>query len=186
MKPKRNQKADTNISDERDRCETPAYALDPLLPFLPASWRIWEPACGSGRIVRALQTRGYAVWGTDLLEGKNFFQHELRTIAWEAIVTNPPYSIKVDWIRRCYELGNPFALLVPVETISLPDVQTLMEQHGADLLLLNKRVNFYMPSGKDGSAQFPVLWFCWRLLPAPIVYGRITRRKDEQLTMEFA
>lgn len=184
MKPKRNQKATPDVSDERDRCETPSYALDPLLPYLLPSWRIWEPACGSGRIVRALQTNGYPVWGSDLLQGKNFLRYEPAGVIWEAIVTNPPYSIKPQWIRRCYDLGKPFALLVPVETIATDDVQRMMEQYGAELLLLNKRINFHMPNEtKAESAPFPTMWYCWRMLPAPIVYGRITRRHDDQLSL---
>jgi hypothetical protein len=187
VRPKRNQKADPNTSDERDRCETPAYALDPLLPYLRREWCIWEPACGTGRLVRALSELGYQVKGSDLLDGVNFFEatapYEHKR--WDCIVTNPPYSIKPEWIECCYSLGKPFALLVPVETIGLGVVQRIMEQHGAELLLLNKRVNFYMPEkGLDGNgAQFPVLWFCWQLLGKPLVYGRLTRRLDEQLLL---
>lgn len=189
MKPKQNRKADAAQSLPMDRCETPAYALDPLLPYLLPSWRIWEPACGSGRIVRALEAQGWQAYGTDILTDHNFFFGSPLLFDWDAIVTNPPYSIKPEWIRRCYDLGKPFALLVPVETIGTGEVQRMMERYGAELLLLNKRVNFYMPNigmgkpGKPSSAQFPVLWFCWRILPAPIVYGRITRRKDEQLCL---
>lgn len=185
MKPKVNRKGDVSQSLPMDRCETPAYALDPLVPHLIPEWRIWEPACGSGRIVRALRSYDFDVIGTDLLVDQNFFTHEPGDWdSWEAIITNPPYSIKPEWIRRCYDLGKPFALLVPVETIGTGEVQRMMEHYGAELLLLNKRVNFFMPNkGDAGSAQFPVLWFCWHLLPAPIVYGRITRRKDEQMSL---
>lgn len=195
MKPKTNRKADASVSLPMDCCYTPSYALDPLRPFLKRSWRIWEPAAGRGHLIRELRRTGFSVVGTELAHldptdrvcgdeigyGLDFFSSVAQTFS--AIVTNPPYSIKPAWIRRCYELGRPFALLVPVETIGTGDVQRMMEQHGAELLLLNKRVNFYMPSGKDGSAQFPVLWFCWNVLPAPLVYGRITRRQDEQMQL---
>lgn len=193
MKPKTNRKGDQNASNLMDRCETPAYAMDPLIPYLPklryGDQHIWEPACGSGRIVRVLhgyEGAGYSVIGTDVLQGEkyNFFEMPMPTGV-EVIVTNPPYSCKPQFIRRCYELGKPFALLVPVETIGTGTVQRMMERHGAELLLLNKRVNFYMPhKGLDGNgAQFPVLWFCWRMLPAPLVYGKLTRRPDEQMVM---
>lgn len=183
MKPKQNQKQDTDKSDLRDRCETPSYAVDPLLPYLNPLWQYWEPACGSGRIVRTLERHGYDVKGGDLLYGDNFFQQE--PFRWDALITNPPYSIKPQWIKRCYELGKPFALLVPVETIGGGGVQKLMEQYGAEIMLLNRRVNFYMPiKGLTGKgAQFPVLWFCWKLLPAPIVYGKITQTPDEQMPL---
>jgi hypothetical protein len=185
VKPKANRKGDPNVSNLMDRCETPSYALDPLLLHLPWHWHIWEPACGSGRIVRTLRDRGYSAYGTDILTDHNFFTGSPLLFDWDCIVTNPPYSIKPEWIARCYALDKPFALLVPVETIGSGKVQRMMERHGAELLLLNRRVNFYMPNkGLDGNgAQFPVLWFCWRILPKPLVYGRITQRADEQLAL---
>jgi hypothetical protein len=178
-KPKRNQKQDTNTSDTRDRCETPGYALDPIVPFLNPNWRIWEPACGTGRIMRRLSELRFKVTGSDLME-------EWQPDQFDAILTNPPYSIKPQWIRRCYQLGKPFALLVPVETIGSGEVQRMMEEQGAEILLLNKRVNYYMPiqgMKKGTGAQFPSLWLCWKILPAPIVYGRITRWVDGQINL---
>lgn len=184
MKPKTNRKGDPGVSMPMDRCETPGYALDPLLPYLHAAV-VWEPACGSGRITRVLEAAGHRVIESDVLYSPelNFFTYSPHR-EWDVIVTNPPYSIKPEWIERCYALDKPFALLVPVETIGTGRVQRMMDLFGAELLLLDKRVNFHMPNkGDAGSAQFPVLWFCWNLLPAPIVYGRITRRKDEQLPL---
>ena len=49
-----NQAIDPHKSDPRDRCYTPAYAIDPLLPCLP-SGGIWESAAGSGSLVRAFE-----------------------------------------------------------------------------------------------------------------------------------
>lgn len=191
MKPKQNRATDANVSMPMDRCNTPAYALDPLLPYISASWNVWECAAGTGNICQALAPHVLSVIGTELRTedigagvqgGLNFFDYE--PTRFDAIVTNPPYSIKFLWLERCYDLGKPFALLVPVETIGAKAAQTLMEKHGSELLLLNRRVNFEMPNkGYGGSAQFPVLWLCWKMLPAPIVYGRITQRHADQAVM---
>ena len=188
MKPKTNRATDPGTSQPFDRCNTPAYALDPLLPYLKREWSIWEPAAGTGNIVEALNLAGRNAFGTDILgypEGNqpmDFLTWQPLRSTYDAIVTNPPYSIKFDWLERCYGLGKPFALLVPVETIGAQKAQRLMERHGVELLLLNRRVNFQMPNkGWEGSAaQFPVLWLCWQMLPQPIVYGRLTPRSQEQ------
>jgi hypothetical protein len=189
MKPKANRATEPSTSQPFDRCNTPAYALDPLLPFLRPDALIWEPAAGTGNIMQALMPR--RVVGSDLHGDyanppRDFFGWQPERF--DVLVTNPPYSIKFKWLERCYQLGKPFALLVPVETIGAKSAQSLMEQHGAELLLLNRRVNFEMPQkGWSGSsAQFPVLWLCWRLLPSPIVYGKITPRPQEQMMMEAA
>ena len=192
MKPKINRAGDATLSLPMDRCMTPPYALDPLLPFIRPEWIVWECAAGTGNLYEALAHHTLGVIGTDL-HGKhanpprNFF--DWQPALFSAIVTNPPYSIKFDWLERCYQLGKPFALLVPVETIGAKSAQVLMERHGSELLLLNRRVNFEMPNkGSAGSAQFPVLWLCWKMLPAPIVYGKITQRNTAQavMTLEVA
>lgn len=175
----------TNVSDPRDRCQTPAYALDPLRPYLPAAATIWEPSAGEGSLVRTLTHIGHTVIGSDLLTGQNFFKWK-PTEPWDLIVTNPPYSVKYDYLARCYGLGKPFALLVPVETIGAGRAQKLFRDFGGpELLLLDKRVNFKMPyQGFEGSgANFPVLWLCHQLLPASICFGSIVYRADEQLAM---
>jgi hypothetical protein len=180
VKPKINRGGDIHESNAFDRCQTPAYALDPLLPYLCPSWAIWESAAGAGRLARALTPHVREMVESDILDGRNFFTYQ--PPHFDSIITNPPYSIKFAWLERCYQLGRPFALLLPVETIGAKAAQRLMERYGAELLLLDKRVNFAMPvKGENGKgAQFPVLWLCWQLLPAPIVYGRVTRRPDTQ------
>ena len=192
-KPKVMRKGDTEESVPFDRCQTPAYALDPLLPYLKPGCVIWEPAAGEGNIVRTLQAHGFQVVASDLLTdhigegvqgGKNFFHWQ--PTHFDVIVTNPPYSVKFDWYERVYSLGKPFALLLPVETLGVGQAQTLYRQHGHEQLLLNKRVNFKMPhkgwaSGEwRSTAWFPTFWSCWNLLPEPVVYGSFIRRHDEQ------
>ena len=195
MKPKTNRAGDPAESKGFDRCYTPAYALDPLLSYIRREWIVWEPAAGSGNIhsvmLHRVGTREQAgavasdIHGNFANPSRNFF--DWQPGLFDAIVTNPPYSIKFDWLARCYELGKPFALLVPVETIGAQSAQKLMERYGCELLLLNRRVNFIMPNkGEAGSsAQFPVLWLCWQMLPAPIVYGKITQRHTDQAVMEL-
>lgn len=54
MKPKTNRAGDTNAPAGYDACQTPPYALAPLLPFIKPDWAVWEPAAGEGSIVEAL------------------------------------------------------------------------------------------------------------------------------------
>jgi hypothetical protein len=177
---------DPHSSDPRDRCYTPAYALDPLLPYLPPG-TIWEPASGAGHLVRALQAAGRSVIASEIAQGQNFFTYT-PTMPWAVQVTNPPFSSKYHWIERSYALGKPFALLLPLETLGAWSAQKHFRAHGVEVLLLNKRVNFIMPNLglSGGGANFPVAWFCWRLLPKPIVYGDIIPRADTQLAFDLA
>ncbi len=183
-KPKENKRGDSSVSNVYDCCYTPSYALDPLLPFLPRGCTIWESACGAGFLVRALERAGHTVIATDLQLGDHYnFMRYAPGESWAVQVTNPPYSIKTEWLARSYALGRPFALLVPVETIALPAYQALAESCGFEWILLDKRVNFHMPNTgyKNSGAQFPVMWLTWGLqIGQPVTFGKITRYDDDQ------
>jgi hypothetical protein len=146
-----------------DACQTPAYAIDPLLPYLPEGLNIWEPACGEGLLEDALIDSGFHVVSSDILTGQNFFEYQPDT--WDAIVTNPPYSIHFQWLERCYQLGKPFALLLKVEILGTKTAQEMFDQFGIEVIFVNPRINFKMPhKGWDGGgSQFPTAWFTFGL-----------------------
>jgi len=178
MKPKQNYRGDTDTSGPMDRCQTPAYAFAPLAEYIP-SWmtRIWEPAKGEGYLAEAISSYGFEVITSDILTGQNFFEYEPDN-EWDCLITNPPYSVKYDWLERCYELKKSFALLLPVETLGAQTAQKFFRDYGIQVIFLDKRINFKMPNkGWDGSAaQFPTAWFCWGWeLPMGMVFAEIDR-----------
>jgi len=148
MKPKTNQLSDETKSLTYDRCQTPAYALTPLLRHIPTELQVWEPASGEGNIVKTLEYFNYTVTPTDLLTGQNFFHYSLASDALDCQITNPPFSIKYEWLAQSYELGLPFALLMPVETIGAARAQRLFDNYGIEIIYMDKRINFKMPSHK--------------------------------------
>lgn len=167
MKPKVSRKGNQYVPQGMDRCQTPPEALYPLLPYLPKGKRIWEPAAGMGYMVASLRDdHGFDVVGTDLLDGphRNFFTTQPEC-GFDLIVTNPPYTIKFQWIKRCYELGKPWALLMPTETISAAAANTLFELYGMEQIVLRPRVRFRMPNigWKKSRPQFPTVWYTWGL-----------------------
>lgn len=183
MKPKSNRKGDSI-----NACQTPDYALDPLLPYLPLNSIVWEPAAGEGFLARNLRRNGFAnVLCSDILSGQDFFKWQ-PAHGWDILVTNPPYNpngIKPAWVRRCYELGKPWANLMPVETIGSGEVQALFDTYGVEIIYLDKRVNFKMPrKGWGGKAQFPVAWYTWGLgIGKQITFASIYRREQDQLPL---
>ena len=173
---KSNRAANEYVPQGYDACQTPPYAIDPLLPYLDTHWTIWEPAQGERLLVEALYDSGFNdVVGSDLLTGQNFFEFE--PPQWDALVTNPPFSLKYKWLERCYQLGKPFALLLPVETLGAKTAQDLFRQFGLNMIFMDKRVNFKMPNKgwEGGGAQFPVAWFTWGFnIGSEMVFARLT------------
>lgn len=187
--PMRSDKQKPNESQVRDRCQTPAYALEPLLPYLAGLRFIWEPAAGDGRMVKALENAGHLVIAGDILTGQNFFTSKAPTC--DGMVTNPPYSVKYPWIARCFEicvpLGLPFALLIPVSAIGAAGCNKLMSKYEEDtgIILMDKRVDYIMPNkGDSGTAQFASLWLCYKLLPKPVVYATLDKPAKRKRTAQ--
>jgi hypothetical protein len=198
MKPKISRAGDPNQSKGFDCCATPPYTLTPILPFLKREWEVWEPAAGEGLMVETLSHHVRWVYPSDILPREriescdgsisvlrsqlNFFDCDPDWGPWDALVTNPPYSVKCDWLARCHELGKPFALLGPVEIIGARAAQVFLKRHGFEIMLLEQRVDFKMPDAgwntKSG-AQFPVLWLTWKILPQPVMFGSFEQEKRE-------
>jgi hypothetical protein len=153
-----------------DDYQTPPEALEPLYPFLDKSLTIWEPACGRGNLVKALHTHGYKTICSDIKEFSipdfqlnDFLTSEIAT-HWDCIVTNPPYSTKDLFLKRCYYLRKPFALLMPLTTLEGKERQRLMRFYGIEIILFPKRINFFTPEGVNSSSPwFSTAWFSWGL-----------------------
>ncbi len=145
-----------------DGPQTPAWALDYLTPFLSKTWLIWEPACGKGSLVNGLRVRGFRSFGSDILEGKDFLCEEPEH--WDCLVTNPPYSIKTDWIKRCYSLKKPFALLLPWTALETEKRQRLFRENGLEIIGIPERIHFELPGNpKKKTCWFATNWFTWGL-----------------------
>ena len=122
-KPKLGQPRTPDEPQAHDLFETPNYAVDLLVPFIPKQIKkIWECAVGEGRLARRLQHHGYVLLGSDVRDCGgayyNFITGDGADISWTenyAIVTNPPFSLKRLFFLRCLELSVPFALLMPAD-----------------------------------------------------------------------
>lgn len=129
---------------ETDNFQTPPFALPMLDQYLDPAWVVWEPACGKGNIVKYF---GSHCWGTDFLMGAeyDFFDTEVYAVrAWDVIVTNPPWSLKIEWTYRCLELGKPFALLVPITYLEGSGTR-LVDKEGMELIVPYQRIAFETP-----------------------------------------
>src|SRR5262245_55307744 len=126
-----------------DDFQTPPEALRPLFPYLKRNWLIWEPACGKGYLVRELKRRGYKTIASDILSGQDFLLEERKC---DAIITNPPFKYKQEFLERCYHLGRPFAPLLPLTTFETAKRQRLFRENGVEVIFFDKRINFERPN----------------------------------------
>ena len=161
-----------------DVCQTPGYALGPILIQLMKNFgSVWESAAGEGNLVKALEYNTFHVIGTDIrrLQSRDFFDWTPDKAKWDVQVTNPPWSLKYKWLKRSYEIGKPFALLVPVKILGGKAAQELFAKYGYEWVFLNRRVNFKTPDkGYEGhGATFPVMWVCKHVMDKPVTFANL-------------
>ena len=158
-----------------DELYTPLEAINSLIPFIPKSFHtIWEcTANGStaqGNIAGILSVNGFDVVTSHIETGASFFDYEPRR--YDAIITNPPYSIKNAFLERAYNLGKPFAFLLPLTALEGKFRGVLFGQHGVQVIIPNKRFNFKPEKGS--SAWFQTSWFTWGFdLPSDLVFVNV-------------
>lgn len=155
----------TATNKASDECYTPPAAILPIMKYLDPSMTYYEATSGgSAQMIHTMRWGGF-----EISEARgDFFNADITE---DVIFTNPPFSDKDKWLRRCYDLGKPFALLLPVSSIQGGKRGAMFDRHGLDLLVLNERVDF---TGKK-SPHFGVAWFTWGILPERLIFES-TRR----------
>jgi len=177
-KPKNPQKEMSETSQPRDCFQTPNYATELLIPYIPKDiTTIWECAVGHGKIFSVLEKDKYAVYGTDIKQTTythkviNFLTCKkiptnvfcgLSTGVTEklAIITNPPFSLKKRFFEKCIYFDIPFALLLSADYSGW--VIDAVRKYGCEKIIPDHRIDYITPTGKSGatghSSYFHSLW----------------------------
>lgn len=159
-----------------DELYTPQYALKPLLKYLPKDLTIWEPTdYGKSNITKVLKENGYKVISTHL---DNFnFLTDIPNFDFDCIVTNPPYSLKDEFLQKCYEYDKPFALLLPITALEGTRRGRLFREYGIALIVLDQRIDFM---NNKKSCWFNTSWFCWKLLSKQLNFEKLKKGQHER------
>ena len=117
------------------------HGESPLLPYLPPHNRIWECA-GAGWLAQWLEEGGHTVIATDYADGHDALEWAPDSSDYDLIVTNPPFSLKYQFIARLFALGKPG----PAGAITRPTVRRRKGTRAAgkswEELVLDTRINF--------------------------------------------
>lgn len=161
---------------DRDHYPTPAWVTDVLCDhFDVRGKRIWEPACGSGKMVAALEQCDAEVFSSDIADGpdQDFMKLKAPRGCW-GIITNPPYGqqgrIAEAFIERALYLDTPFiAMLLSVDFDSGSSRTHLFgdcPQFAGKIVLL-KRITWFTPRHIKGEKK-PAgpsqnhAWYIWQ------------------------
>lgn len=128
-----------------DEYYTPKYVVEILLPYLKAKGfkAIWCPCDKEwSEFVKVLRNNGFIVHHTHIETGEDFLSFQ-PDFEFDAIITNPPFSIKNKIVERCIYFGKPWALLLSatcVQSASL--IKLLSKCNKFQFLMFDKRISY--------------------------------------------
>jgi hypothetical protein len=153
---------------------TPKSAWEHIARFIPKDRVIWEPFYADGTSGQYLTELGFNVIHEPNV---NFFEHNLGDI----IVTNPPFSNKLDVLKRMLILDKPFIMILPASMMCALYFRELFDQtNGLQIIIPRRRIEFKnlvppdpKPKGqRQQRCAFDSLYYCWKMnLPQDINFA---------------
>ena len=169
---------------KNDELYTPKYAITPLLKYIPKNMTIWCPFdTEDSNYVKVFKENGYNIINSHIDDGRNFFNYE--PDHYDIIVSNPPFSVKDQVLERCFNLGKPFMLLLPLTTLEGINRGNLFRKYGIDLIIFDRRVQFFRPEVNKKNVWFNTSYFTWEILHKQLIFEHLeTSNKKEVMKKE--
>ena len=157
--------SDPLLRSKSDLYATPRPATIALLNHEEFPDTILEPACGHGDITRPLQSYGYQVVSTDLID-YNFgipgldYRYEFIT-GCKGMITNPPFTFCYEFILKTHQRRFlKSALLFPLRYLETLRRAELYRLSGLTrVLVFTDRVPFIIYGKPMGMVEYA--WFVW-------------------------
>jgi hypothetical protein len=148
----------------QDEYYTPKILVEPILQYIPENSTIWCP-CDTmdSEFVITFREHGHKVIHSHIWDNQDFFQYE--PDYYDYIITNIPFSRKLDFLERLYNLNKPFAILLNLQCLNHQNVSSFFLNRSLELLIVDKKVSF---NGK--TAGFNTSYFCNGFLPQKLIF----------------
>ncbi len=152
---------DIRLAD--DQYETPEWCVRLLLPHLQRG-DVLEPCCGTGQIAKVIHEtwngsgdyingfeidpdRADAARDSGYFDNVNagdFLESQLILAQrrWPLVITNPPFSLALEFVKRSLEVADTVAMLLRLAWLSSQERNAFHREHPSDLIVLPKRPSF--------------------------------------------
>jgi len=163
-----------NLSAE-DRANEDFYATSPeaaewLIKIEDLNENIWECACGEGHLSKVFVREGFKVMSTDLIDrgygkgGVDFLK--LHQPYAGDIVTNPPYKLAEEFLKKAMELiydGNKVCLFLKIQWLEGKARKELFKKYPPKTIWVSSS---RIKCGTNGnfsksSSMMALAWFVW-------------------------
>jgi hypothetical protein len=145
---------------KHDDYMTPKYAWENIKEYIPTDRVIWESFYGDGASGKYLTELGFNV----IHEKVDFFENDLG----EIIISNPPFSIAKEVLKRLKDLDKPFILIMPSSKIN---TSYFRDFFGGDkklqIIIPRKRIQFekHIKGEKEckNACNFDCFYYCYKI-----------------------
>lgn len=169
---------------ESDECLTPRYVIYPIIKYLKLKnfKNVWCPFdLDHSLYCRVLKQNGFNVTNSHIKNGKDFFEIDPTKINFDVIVSNPPFTLKDEILKRLYEINKPFMLLLPIQSLQSQERVPMFKKYGLQLLCFDKRACFYTRDNLKTikfSNHFASAYFCKDVLPENLIFEILEPKQE--------
>tara|TARA_R110002073_G_scaffold1550_1_gene10789 strand:+ start:1309 stop:1809 length:501 start_codon:yes stop_codon:yes gene_type:complete len=145
----------TAVEFKDDDYETPSCVLEDLLPYIKNHKTIYDPFYCKGSVV--------AEWSKHskicINEKKDAFSREHPEF--DILISNIPFTKKKECVELAFNLGKPFALLMPIDALGSKWIGKYFDK--LQYIIPCGRYNFLKNGAKTKGCWFDTMWLCYGL-----------------------
>lgn len=172
--------ASNHCDEERethDYYATPPIATELLCELEDFTDVVWEPCCGEGHISKVIESKGYKVKSTDLIDrgfgtgGVDFLS--CTGPVYNDIVTNPPYSLAAQFVEHAMDIvadGHKVIMFLKLSFLEGKSRRELFKKYPPKMVWVSSSrlgcaKNGEFKQNKDGTLKADSAvaygWFVW-------------------------
>lgn len=154
-------------TQDRDEYYTPPILVKPILQYLKPKSIVWCPFdTFESEFVQQITKAGHFVIHSHIWNGQDFFTMEVPKC--DYIISNPPFTKKLEVFQRLYEIGKPFAMIMGLPVLNYQNVCEFFVNKDVQFLIMDKKVSF------DGrTSSFNNSYICHNILPKDVIFHHL-------------
>lgn len=164
-----------SMNNKNDERYTPSILVQPIIKYLKPMSTIWCPFdTETSEFVLLFKESGFNVIYSHICLNQDFFNYEPNE-NYDYIISNPPFTKKLEVLDKLYKLKKPFAMLLNIECLNYQNVGEFFLNKDLQLLIVDKKVSF------DGNtSSFNSSYFCYNLLPKDIIFEHLEHNNTKE------
>tara|TARA_R110001599_G_scaffold7249_3_gene35643 strand:+ start:368 stop:877 length:510 start_codon:yes stop_codon:yes gene_type:complete len=136
--------------------ETPESVLQMLIPYITNYEKIYDPFYCAGRVKGAWEKLGKICYNEKL----DAFDREAPE-DYDITISNIPFSMKEKCMKLFFELGKPFIILMPIDTMGSKWIKKYFDK--LSFIIPTKRINFTKNGEFGAGCWFDTCFYCYNI-----------------------